>query len=359
MLNLINISKNKRGIALLITLSVTTILVAAALEYNRRARLAVMSTAAMRDRLTLSQMAASGVHVAMALLVKDKAESNVDSLQEDWAKPEKIDEILQEIPFEDGKLTVTIADELSKIQVNALVTFPNSRQFNESQLILWDRFLRYFLNEDQMNDDSNPPAIINSVKDWLDSGDDDAITGLSGAESSYYGDLDPPYACRNAPIPDLNELLLIKGVTPALFQGSQEAPGLSRYMTVYGMAKGAGTAFTWPGRININTADLPVLTAMLPPEHADLAQAFFDFRKEAAEQKSAGDFSSLQWYKSIAGMADINIDTRLITTASDTFRIEARASLNDAQSAVTAVVEREPVPESGKWTCRILSWQTE
>ena len=63
---------NNRGIALLITISVTTILVAAALEYNRRARFEVISTASIRDRMTLSQVASSGVHVAMALLIKDK-----------------------------------------------------------------------------------------------------------------------------------------------------------------------------------------------------------------------------------------------------------------------------------------------
>jgi len=80
---LLNVARNKRGIALLITISVTTILVAAALEYNRRARFAVISTAAARDRLTLSYMASSGVQIAMALLIKDKLESNFDSLAED------------------------------------------------------------------------------------------------------------------------------------------------------------------------------------------------------------------------------------------------------------------------------------
>ena len=97
---LLKITQNNRGIALLITISVTTILVAAALEFNRKARFAVVSAAATRDRLTLSYMAASGVHAAMALLVKDKLESNTDTLQEDWASTEKIDELLQEIPFE-------------------------------------------------------------------------------------------------------------------------------------------------------------------------------------------------------------------------------------------------------------------
>ncbi len=52
MLRMIKILTNNRGIALLITISVTTILVAAALEYNRRARFEVISTASVRDRLT-------------------------------------------------------------------------------------------------------------------------------------------------------------------------------------------------------------------------------------------------------------------------------------------------------------------
>ena len=129
MVNALKVAGNKRGIALLITLSVTTILVAAALEYNRRARFEVIATASVRDRLTLSYAASSGIHIAMALLIKDKGESKIDSLEEDWANPEKIDEILQEIPFEKGKLEVIISDELGKVQVNALVRFPDSRHW--------------------------------------------------------------------------------------------------------------------------------------------------------------------------------------------------------------------------------------
>jgi general secretion pathway protein K len=353
------ILREKRGIALLITISVTAILVAAALEYNRRARFAVVSTASVRDRLTLSQMAASGIHMAMALLVKDKSESNFDSLQEDWANPEKIDELLQEIPFEEGKLTVTITDESSRIQVNALVNFPDSKQFNEPQFILWDRFLRHIGNEEEMKDESEPVAIINSVKDWLDSGDDDATTGLSGAESSYYEDLDPPYACRNSPIPDLNELLMIKGITPGLFSGSEEKPGIAKYMTVHGMTAGAGTTFTWPGRINILTADLPVLVALMPPESEDLAQVLFDYRQEVATEKDIHDFSNPGWYKKVPGLSDVNIDPTLITTASDIFRIESLTELNNIKTKVTAVVQRVQNTETGKWACEILSWQVE
>lgn len=359
MVNVLKLARNNRGIALLITISVTTILVATALEYNRRARFEVLSTASVRDRMTLSYMASSGVHAAMALLIKDKAESNFDSLQEDWANPEKIDEILQEIPFDNGKLSVVITDELAKIQVNALVMFPDSSQFNESQVMIWERILNVIGNEDDLQNDSTPTAIVNSVKDWLDSGDDDATTGLSGAESSYYGEQDPPYKSRNAPIADLSELLLIKGITPQLYYGTKDAPGLANYMTVHGLAVGAGTSFNWPGRININTADVPVLAALLGSENQDLAQVVYDYRQELAAEKDVHDFSSLQWYKNIAGLSDVTIDSRLITTSSDVFRIRSTASINEIQSSVIAVVQRVQNPESGKWSCKVLSWETQ
>ena len=357
MLKALKILEGNRGIALLITISVTTILVAAVLEYNRRARFAIISTAAVRDHLTLSNMATSGVYVAMALLVKDRSESDFDSLQEDWANPEKINEILQEITFEKGELSVKITDEQSKIQVNALVSFPDSRRMNPSQVMLWDRYLRYIGSEEQLKDDSDPVAIVNSVKDWLDSGDDDATTGLSGAESSYYEDLDPSYASRNGPIPDLSELLLIKGITPELFYGQGETPGLSQYMTVHGMRSAAGTNYNWSGRININTADLPVLAALLGIENVEMAQALYDFRQEMAAGKDTNDIPNTKWYKDIPGFDDIALDPNLIAVASDVFRVESEAAVNNIKSSVTAVVQRVQAPESGKWTCKVLSWQ--
>ncbi len=357
MRKVLKILQGNHGIALLITLSITTILVAAALEYNRRVRFEVISTAAVRDRVTLSQMAVSGIHAAMALLVKDKMESSFDSLQEDWANPEKIDEILQELAFEQGRLTVKISDELSRIQVNALVTFPDSRQFNASQVLLWDRFLRYIGDEEAMQDDQDPVAIVNSVKDWLDSHDDGATTGLSGAESSYYEDLDPPYACRNGPIRDLGELLLIKGITPELFYGHGDKPGLEQYMTVYGMADTGASGFTWPGRININTAELPVLAALLPPENAELAQVLYEYRQQLAEEKDLQNLSNPQWYKNISGFSGLAVDPSLITTASDVFRIVAETVLNETRLTATAVVQRLQNKQTGKWMCRVLSLQ--
>ena len=347
------ILKNNHGIALLITLSIITVLIAVSLESSRNARSAVMTTAATRDRLTLLHISSSGINAAMAMLVKDKKESETDSIQEGWADPEKIIEVLDDIPFEDGNITVIISDELSRIQVNALVRFPEGRDSNNPQMFMWDRFLSYFILQDDLFEDIEPETIINSVKDWLDSGDDDAITGLNGAESDYYQTLDPPYSCGNGLLTHIDELTLIRGITSNLFYGYGERPGIFRYMTICGITDSGA----YEGKININTAEFPVLTALLPLGNEHLAQKIFDYRQEKTDSQYIHDLSSSTWYKDVPGCSDITIDPELITTSSNFFRIMATATLHKMKMTVTAVLQREKNGKTGKWKCRVLSWE--
>ncbi|MBN1932899.1 MAG: general secretion pathway protein GspK [Desulfobacterales bacterium] len=355
----LKILQNNRGMALLITITIITLLVTVALELNRKVRSAVVSSAVSRDRITLSQMASSGIHAAMAMLVKDKVDSISDSLQEDWADSEKIMTLLQSLSFEDGNINLKIIDELGKIQVNALVKFPESHQFNEAQRILWDRFLRGLMPLTDLPEDFEPTSIINCLKDWIDSGDDDAITGLTGAESDYYQGLDPPYSCRNAPLPHLSELAMVKGIPQKLFYGDENIYGFSNYMTIYGMQEIGDTSFAYEGKININTAELPVLTAILPSENADLAQAIYEYRQETEDLKYIHDLSNITWYKNVPGCSDLEIDPEIITTSSDYFRIESEASLNKIKMVIIAFVKREKDNLTGKWNCKVLRWQSE
>ena len=353
------ILKNSHGIALLVTLSVVSVLIVASLEMNKKMRSAVFSAATTRDRITLLNMASSGVNLAAAILVKDKKDSNTDSLQEDWADSEKISEILADIPFEDGGIALTINDELGKIQINSLVQFPEGHNFNESQRAMWERFLSLLMYKNEAFEDMEPMTIIDSIKDWLDSGDDDAITGLNGAESDFYQDLDPPYPCKNGPFTYIGELALVRGVTPELFQGAGGEQGLSKYMTVFGMTKSSNNSFTYEGKININTADLPTLVAILPSGNEDLAQAIYEYRMETSESTYIHDLSSPTWYKNVPGAGDIKIDPNLITTSSDFFRIESTATLKEMKIKVTTVVKRENNAKTGKWECNILRWEIE
>jgi general secretion pathway protein K len=47
--------------------------------------------------------------------------------------------------------------------------------------------------------------------DWIDQDDDERP---QGAEEGYYRALTPPYGSRNGPMLFLEELLLVKGMTP-------------------------------------------------------------------------------------------------------------------------------------------------
>lgn len=74
-------------------------------------------------------------------------------------------------------------------------------------------------------------AITNAVKDWIDPDDEHR---MDGAENDYYQSLEHPYACKNYYIETLEELLLVKGITPELYYGTEEHPGLSSFLSVYG-----------------------------------------------------------------------------------------------------------------------------
>jgi general secretion pathway protein K len=352
------------GMAVIMVMSVVLLLVTVALELHLNERSNLLNAAAMRDRMMLREMVKSGVHLAQAVLVKDRIDSESDSLQEDWADQETLAALLGIIPFEQGALKVQITDELGKIQINALVAFPEGIEFNPDQFTLWENFSNklfsaYELIEDseELLEDTDPLTIINSIKDWLDSGDDDAITGLNGAESDYYEDLDPPYACKNGPFDHLSEIRLVKGILPVMFDGFGGIPGINAYLTTYGATESEDGKFTFPGKININTAELPVLAAMLPSDSSDFAELLVGYREAVDGTQYINDLTRANWYKGVPGFGSIDIDPDLLTISSDTFRIVATAKLNDVQSSATVVVRREREKDNEPWRCKVLNWK--
>jgi hypothetical protein len=58
--------------------------------------------------------------------------------------------------------------------------------------------------------------VADAILDWLDPDD---TPRDSGAEVDYYSGLSPPYAPKNGPVDTVEELLLVRGVTPQLLFG--------------------------------------------------------------------------------------------------------------------------------------------
>ena len=349
--------RNQRGIALIITLGILSLLVSLALELHRQSRETAIRGAGVKDRLILGQMAASAVQAAMGMLIQDRMESDIDSVQEDWADPEKVRQALDVLSFERGEIRCVISDEMAGLQVNALVKFPEGTDPDETLRLIWERaFTIAVFSYEGLSEESSPTAIVNSLIDWIDSGEGQSITGLSGAESEYYQSLNPPYSCRNGPFTDVGELLQVKGMFPELFYGREDMPGISEFITVYGAAV-SGDSYSYSGKININTATVPVLAALLPLENQDLAMAIYEYRLANSDGVFLHDLSSPTWYKDVPGCSDIEIDSRLIATQSDIFRIRATAELSGMRYVADVAVERQQDSKTGVWRCRILQWQ--
>src|SRR5262249_10422864 len=116
--------------------------------------------------------------------------------------------------------------------------------------------------------------IANSILDWLDP-DDSPRT--SGAENDYYQSLSQPYSCKNGPLDSLEELLLVKGVTPQLLFGNDRNRngildadeedsgnldlGWSAYLTVYTHELNLDSQGNQ--RIYVNDSDLNTLSQNL------------------------------------------------------------------------------------------------
>jgi hypothetical protein len=62
--------------------------------------------------------------------------------------------------------------------------------------------------------------IADAILDWIDPDDEQR---LLGAEQEYYSSLNPPYVPRNGPLGSIEELLLVRDVTPALLFGADRS----------------------------------------------------------------------------------------------------------------------------------------
>ena len=82
-----------------------------------------------------------------------------------------------------------------------------------------------------VQDESQRMAIFSAVLDWQDP---DSLLRIGGAEQDHYDALSPSYACKNAPLENLEELMLVRGITPELFHGDGDSPGLRHFVSLEG-----------------------------------------------------------------------------------------------------------------------------
>jgi type II secretory pathway component PulK len=168
-----------------------------------------------------------------------------------------------------------VTDEGGKINLAALMELDSSGQTAYNAL----------MSLPNMTED-----VANSILDWIDSDD---TPRSNGAESDYYSSLSPPYQTKNGNLDSLEELLLVKGVTPQLLFGNDMNrngildpdeddgtgtldQGWSAYLTIYSREQNISSSGS--PRIYLNDPNLSnlyqSLTTAVGPDMANFILAY-------------------------------------------------------------------------------------
>jgi general secretion pathway protein K len=180
-------------------------------------------------------------------------------------------------------------------------------------------------------------GVVDAILDWRDPDD---LERMSGAESEYYLARRAPYRAKNGWFDSPEELLLVKGITPALLYGGPDSPGLRDIFSVYSREP----------KVNLRTAPAAVLQVLLDVDAAEAA--------DLVAQREADPVGFLPLVKARLVAIDPGLAEEgegIVDQAATTLRIEARADLNDErnQARVAAVVNLAPDASEG---VRILRW---
>lgn len=319
------IISDNRGVALIITILMLSIIVVLTLEFNRSMRENLHIAVNSKDTIMLNYLARSGYNLGLAVLDEDNRES--DSFHDEWALLKMYSSSSNQL-FNEGRFQVEITDLTGRIQINNLVN--RNGTYNDSQKELLLRLLLLLapdLYEEEVED------IIDNIKDWIDT--DDEPTRF-GAEDLYYQSLEKPYSCSNGPLKSVEELLRIKDISEDLFYGTLGNPGLSDLLTVHGDGS---------GRININTASPSLIMAMAEDIDGEMVDDIIIYRED-----SENDLGSPFWYKDAVGTNEDLIDPSLIRINGDFFTIDSIGLKDNMQRIIRAVVKR-----TGD-TFGLLSW---
>lgn len=313
------------------TISLLSVL---ALGLGSRCAFALSLTERLEQQLRASYIAAAGVQRSAEVLAED-LNLLVDGTQDIWVDNSGL---FREQPFGGGIFSVRAVNG-SASPVNSGYGLVDQERFINLNTAPADVLKSLILSSAPVKE-LDATTIAESILDWRDK-DKDPLP--SGAEEYHYLTLNPPYACKDAPFESLEELLLVRGVTPAIYRK------LKPNLTVYGS-----------GAVNINTANEAVLSALgISPSGV---AALLTFRAGEDDQLNTSDDRALNSIASVASEAgagmpaeDVNRLTRLaaeklVSVGSTAFQASVTGDFGRENRSVrtTAVMDRKG---------RILAWE--
>lgn len=236
----IRVGKNQ-GMVLILALWILSILAVFAGLSGMRVRQKIAMVSRLEKRDEVHYIAQTGVQLARALLtnrLRDSSGLNVEAMAFVFQQPE----VFQKVASDNGSVQVSYLNYDSGITspVRMFGVQDEERKLNLNTAS--DKELARLLSVAAGLDEDSAEDIAHAIVDWR-SEQDQQISGFYGDE--YYSRLNFPYDPKKAPFEVLEEVLLVKGMNPMVFERVRD------FLTVYG-----------DGQININTASEPVLQAL-------------------------------------------------------------------------------------------------
>jgi len=250
---------NERGVALVIVLWIFIFLFVAAFDFSLSVREEGMVTRRYAEEAEGYYLALGGFQERLYRLLstqKTSAEARElgDSLEDEKAI---VYGEWYEAALGNGFYRVRVVDEGGKVNLN-----------RADEQSLRQVFTNLNIEEPRLG------ILVDSILDWRD---EDQLHRVNGAEDDYYLSLPNPYPARNGPFDTPEDLLWVKGVTPALFYGLEE-DGVRRVAL-----RDLFTVDTRANRINLRTASAEVCHALvgIPMEEC---QQFVEDRKNLTDK---------------------------------------------------------------------------
>ncbi|MEW6714611.1 MAG: hypothetical protein AB1306_05930 [Nitrospirota bacterium] len=238
---------SQRGIALIMVLWVLTILMVLVLSFTYMTRTETDAAISFRDGVAGKFLAEAGIQRAVIEIFYRN-----DTPQTEESKVWRKDGTPYRVDTDNGGCLVSITDESGKVDIN-----------RASEVILRGLFRGLGL------EDEDADIAVDSILDWKDADD---LHRLHGAESDYYMSLPNPYKAKNAGFETLEELIMIRGITPEILYGEVGKRGVIDLLTLYSNT----------GKINLNTAPREVLLA-IPGITSETADAIM-LKRESGEK---------------------------------------------------------------------------
>lgn len=379
------------GYVLIIVLIISTLLISLSGDFLITSQTNIGYIRKFSKRLQALFLAKSGIELGKVVLQADKSgiagtffpgratDKNIDTYKDIWA----ID--FPELPFESGTIKIKITDQNSKINLSVL-----ANEFVD-KTTYYGITQRFFMNM------GLPVDFADIIIDWVDI--DDASFPYGAESSDYYMSLKDPYPAKNSAMDSIDEMLLLKNMTPEIFYGmgggnleieenlvdnnmgdvsfrfdmedigekmkelgettgkdvqetdeeklvikigKEKDRGLSNYFRVHGKREVYNDELN---RININTAPYRVLASLTENMTDDIVT-------EIIRRRLASPFKSVDEIKGLMDSDSFNnLKNNILSVRSYIFKIESTAKVVDTRITITTIYNR-----SSK---QILYWSEE